>query len=412
MRISVITSGSEGDTRPLASLCRGLLDRDHQVKLFADDSTLTLPRTLDVPCEALQGNVKSIVPIGDPQQKLQFRDLLRIGKDLKAFIADNSTAWLRAVSEHAARSDAILFSSLALSVGIILREELGKTGVQLAFQPGMSPTREFPVLDLAPWQLPGWLNLWTHRLMRRQMWSLFDAGACRARREVFGTTVTGRPVIDFPVLYGVSRELVAQPADWPADHLICGHWCSRASGWKPPQELLDFIGDEPPMYIGFGSASGFVRTPILNALIDAVAGARAVFSPGWSRINRSVLPDNFFIARDVPHEWLFPRVSLAIHHGGAGTTHTAARAGVPQIILPFGSDQFFWAARLAAQGVAPRTSRRAATSARAIARMIAFARQGVTRQRALDLGQAMAREDGVHRTVCEIETLVERGGRR
>jgi UDP:flavonoid glycosyltransferase YjiC (YdhE family) len=121
-----------------------------------------------------------------------------------------------------------------------------------------------------------------------------------------------------------------------------------------------------------------------------------------------VLPPNFFIARDVPHEWLFPRVSLAIHHGGAGTTHTAARAGIPQVILPFGSDQFFWASRVAARGVAPKVSRSEAKNCTIIGKMIAFAQLDSTRQKAKDLGKAMASENGVQTTVREIQRLVGR----
>lgn len=359
-----------------------------------------------MPCEALEGHIKSIVPIADPRQKLRFSELLRIGKDMKAFIANHSTSWLRAVREHAGRSDAILFSSLALGIGLALREELQKPAVGLLFQP-IAPTREFGSTALPPMKLPGWLNLWTYKLQQLQMRSLFDASGRRARLEVFGTRITKRTVFDFPVLYCISKELVAQPADWPADHIICGHWYSPMTDWQPPRELLDFIGDEPPIYAGFGSPSAFVRAKALQVLIDAVAGRRVVFSPGWSHIDRSVLPDNFFIARDVPHEWLFPRVSLAIHHGGAGTTHTAALAGAPQVILPFGADQPFWAARVAAKGAAPKSSRKAAMNAERLAEMIAFAQLDSTRQKANDLGQAMAREDGVGKAVRELEALVE-----
>jgi vancomycin aglycone glucosyltransferase len=34
-----------------------------------------------------------------------------------------------------------------------------------------------------------------------------------------------------------------------------------------------------------------------------------------------------------------------VHHGGAGTTAAAARAGVPQLITPMFGDQFYWASR-------------------------------------------------------------------
>jgi hypothetical protein len=135
-------------------------------------------------------------------------------------------------------------------------------------------------------------------------------------RSLFGNSASRAPVYDFPVLYCISKELVSSSADWPADHIICGHWYHPMTDWQPPHDLLDFIGDERLIYAGFGSPSAFARAKVLKALIDAVAGRRVVFSPGWSNIDRAVLPDNFFIALDVPHEWLFPRVSLAIHHGG------------------------------------------------------------------------------------------------
>lgn len=67
MRVSVVTCGSEGDTRSLAALCRGLLDRGHEVRLF--------PRMLEVPCEALQGDVRSLVPAGDLARELRLSDI-------------------------------------------------------------------------------------------------------------------------------------------------------------------------------------------------------------------------------------------------------------------------------------------------------------------------------------------------
>jgi sterol 3beta-glucosyltransferase len=409
LRFSVVTVGSEGDTRPLAALCRGLLDRGHEVKLFADGATLGTPRALGVPSEPLQGDIKSILPIGDPRKKFRVSEALRVGKNLKGFIANNSASWLRTVGGHAARSDAILFSSLALGIGLTLREELRKPAVGLMFQP-FAPTRAFCSPGMAPIKLPGWVSLWTHKLMHRQLWALLAESASMARLDVFGTEATMRLAYDFPVLCGISNELVARPADWPEGQVICGHWCNQVVDWQPPHDLVDFIGDDRPFYAGFGSPSAFVRAEALNALIDAVAGRRVVFSPGWSNIDRSVLPDNFFIARDVPHEWLFPRVSLAIHHGGAGTTHTAARAGVPQVILPFGSDQFFWAARVAARGAAPKASSSGAKNWAALSEMIKFALLGSTQQKAKDLGQAVAREDGVRMAVGEIEALVIRAG--
>src|SRR5262249_17818706 len=46
------------------------------------------------------------------------------------------------------------------------------------------------------------------------------------------------------------------------------------------------------------------------------------------------------------YDMLFPRVAAVVHHGGAGTTAAAARAGVPQVITPLFGDQFYWAGRI------------------------------------------------------------------
>ena len=53
----------------------------------------------------------------------------------------------------------------------------------------------------------------------------------------------------------------------------------------------------------------------------------------------------------VPHSAVFPRVAAVVHHGGAGTTAAAARAGAPQVILPHLLDQYYWARRVEQLGL-------------------------------------------------------------
>ena len=40
-----------------------------------------------------------------------------------------------------------------------------------------------------------------------------------------------------------------------------------------------------------------------------------------------------------------------MHHGGAGTTTTATRAGAPQVVVPQWADQPYWASRVADLGI-------------------------------------------------------------
>jgi len=100
-----------------------------------------------------------------------------------------------------------------------------------------------------------------------------------------------------------------------------------------------------------------------------------------------------------------------IHHCGAGTSHTVARAGVPSIPLPVGADQLFWAGRLAAAGVAPKYMRGTRIETQRLSRMIEFAEQDTVRQRAKALGALMSEEDGVRSAVEAIEVRVASTGR-
>ena len=45
----VATYGTEGDARPLAALCRGLMDAGHEALLLADEATLGSAQALGVP---------------------------------------------------------------------------------------------------------------------------------------------------------------------------------------------------------------------------------------------------------------------------------------------------------------------------------------------------------------------------
>ena len=62
-------------------------------------------------------------------------------------------------------------------------------------------------------------------------------------------------------------------------------------------------------------------------------------------------PPECFLLDKVPHDWLFPRIDAALHHGGAGTTGASLRAGIPTLIKPWFGDQFFWASRVQNLGV-------------------------------------------------------------
>ena len=90
---------------------------------------------------------------------------------------------------------------------------------------------------------------------------------------------------------------------------------------------------------------------------------------------------------EVNQQALFRRVAAVVHHGGAGTTHAAARAGAPQLIIPQHYDQYYWAKRVEELGIgtahassAPTTESLTAALARVIDPAVAGRARSVARQ--------------------------------
>jgi sterol 3beta-glucosyltransferase len=407
MKFLAVTYGTEGDTRPMAALCHALRAAGHDVQLLADRSTLHSAHKLGVPAAALSGDIQAALQSETGLAKLvrggsRFNDT---AKALAQLATENSEAWMRTTLEAGAGCDAILFGGLTAFVGLSAAERLGARAIGTGLIP-ITPTRDFASPFLPPHLLPRWLNRFSHHFVNQAIWRAFRATTNAARTRVAQLPPRRTLWADHPMLYGVSPNLLPRPADWPANALVCGQWqITAASDWTPPPSLAAFLaaGDKP-IYVGFGSMAGFDHARFLHEIVTAIGGRRALFYPGWSGVDATSLPANFHILDDTPHDWLFPRTSLVIHHGGAGTSHSAARAGVPSIVVPFAGDQFFWADRLQRAGVAPAALRVQKLTAAALGKAIAAAE--TMRVRADALGAAMAKEDGLAVALAAIERLM------
>jgi UDP:flavonoid glycosyltransferase YjiC (YdhE family) len=92
-------------------------------------------------------------------------------------------------------------------------------------------------------------------------------------------------------------------------------------------------------------------------------------------------------------------MSAAVHHGGAGTTAAAVRAGIPSVIVPFFGDQPFWAHCLHRNGIAPPALDRKSLTAGALASAITATQQAAMVKAAAALGRAVRAEDGIGEAV-------------
>lgn len=409
MKFVAVTYGTEGDTRPMALLCRALMDAGHSAHLLADATTLGYAAGLGVPATALAGDIRTVLQ-QDTTLAAAGSGFRNTASAFARMATANSEAWLRATMAAGDGCDAVVLGGLAGFVGLSAAEALGIPAIGTGQIP-ITPTRAFASPFLRPGTVPRWLNRMSHRLVNAAIWRVFKTSVNAARTAVCGLAPRRRVWTEHPMLYGVSPSLVPQPADWPPGARICGHWLAPATEWSPPPALGEFLaGGEPPIYLGFGSMGALGGAPLIREALRALRGRRALFYPGWGGVAAGDLPANVHLLEEAPHGWLFPRVALAIHHGGAGTAHAAIRAGVPSAVVPFAGDQPFWADRLRKAGVAPAPVPARGLRAEGLAGAIDEAERDGPRANAAALAGAVAGEDGLKVAATAIEQLARGGG--
>src|SRR6266404_866892 len=222
------------------------MDIGHDVKLFAEQSSVHIAHAHGIAVAPLAGDIKATLPLDNPAQELSTRELIRIVKRGLRGVNDNIPSWMSTITAHARTADAILYAGFACPPAQAIAQELEKPAIELWLQP-TTPTREFGSSALPPWRLPGWLNRFSYRASPEAMIRrLYGKSTEAARGNLFGNARRARTNPEFPILYGFSRHIVARPRDWPNSHRICGHWSLPTGDWRAPGELLEFLSGGPP----------------------------------------------------------------------------------------------------------------------------------------------------------------------
>jgi UDP:flavonoid glycosyltransferase YjiC (YdhE family) len=118
------------------------------------------------------------------------------------------------------------------------------------------------------------------------------------------------------------------------------------------QSFMDFVNkdDRKTLFFTLGSCNERKRDRVAEFLeeICLTNNYKLVIGCGWWKVGmRLDKRENLFLLdKAVPHRLIFPHCDAVIHHGGSGTTHSASRAGKPQLVAPLILDQFYWAYRV------------------------------------------------------------------
>jgi len=313
-------------------------------------------------------------------------------------------------------AECILYPPLGMS-GFHIAERFGVPSVLASLVP-LSATGSFPAIGAPHLPLGRIYNRLTYLIADQMGWQPFRKLVNRWRSDVlrlppapFSGPMRRVERLRRPILYGFSPSVVPRPDDWGGHVHVTGYWfAERDAAYQPPDELVRFLdAGPPPVYVGFGSMTDRDPVRVAQTVLDALehARCRAVVLSGWAGLPGVTDRPGVQFIDNVPHEWLFPKMAAVVHHGGAGTTHFGLRAGVPTVVVPFFTDQPFWAGRVSDLGVGPRAiPRRELTVARFAAALRRAADDPGIRSRAAALGSAIRAEHGVSRAVEVMDSLL------
>lgn len=346
MQVLLSSIGSRGDVQPIVALGLELQALGHRARLCVAPNFKEWIESYGLECTPIGPDLKKMTGGTVPG-----KPVLPFSKEQLQGLADGMVRGQFQVIGEAARDCDLIVGAGALQIATrSIAEAQNIPYIFAAYCPAVLPSSKYP-----PPKMNGHYSFSLSEAENEHLWKEDEesfhkfAAVLNEERAKAGqgpvTNVQGYMFTDRP-------WLAADPVLGPAFPLT-GMEVVQTGAWMIseetplPDEVEEFLADgEPPIYLGFGSMRASDQTG--HILIEAARalGRRSILSQGWAGLTPEDAKDDCLSIGDVNHARLFPRMAAIVHHGGAGTTQTAARAGVPQVIVPHNYDQFYWAHRI------------------------------------------------------------------
>jgi UDP:flavonoid glycosyltransferase YjiC (YdhE family) len=407
MNILLTTRGSQGDIYPYLLLASGLEKRGHNV-------TLSLPRLFEK--EAKSMGVHYVLQAFD-----DIEDMLKEKPSTK-----NLLDWTTRVIDSQFRElipllhdhDILVAANTEFAAGSVA-EYCGKPLIRTAYGPFI-PGRVIPP-PVFPWPKP-------HPVFRPAfLWKLLNIGlnlmvkkTLNRNRDALGMP----PIVDQAehapanadnyLMY--SRYLGNTDPAWKYQWEIGGYCFNDffPGDKKKYDEFVAFIKKDqrPVLFFTLGSCNTKKRDKFVTMLFDICKGHdyRLVVGSGWWEVGAHLpVSENLFLLDCViSHSLVFPFCTAIVHHGGAGTTHSAGRAGKPQMVVPLVIDQFYWGGRVKDLGIGPGSVKISGISKKYLERNIVdLMTNPAYKKNAALLGEQIRSEQGLEAICDHIESYGE-----
>jgi len=409
MNITILTYGSRGDVQPFLPLSLGLMSRGHKVILAAPSRFKKLVEEHGINFFPLAGDPEELSRrLNDAGYNFikQVRELMTHAVAIGADVMRQT--------EDACKDADLIIHTFTHAVGAhTLAREKNIPDVYVDFFPMFVPTGDYPNISLPNFGSRAY-NRFTHIASAQISWITSQLGfeqirrrAGLPKRKLYFPFKDSPPRPRTPILCAWSPSLIPPSSDWHSRVHVTGYYfLPLGDSYVSPTELREFLeAGKPPVCISFGSMVNKNAEKIDAIIRESLKQTdnRGIILSGWGSAKRESTNDLLYL-ESAPHDWLLPQCKMVVHHGGAGTTSAALRAGIPQIVVPFMADQPFWGSRVHAIGVAPKPIPVNQLSVEKMVSAMTEAESKVVLERAQATGQAIRGEDGVGNAVGLIES--------
>jgi sterol 3beta-glucosyltransferase len=397
MRILLVTAGSRGDVEPFLAFARHATAAGHSARVVIPDNSGADASDLDA--VSLGVDYSALIEQQGVSARAALRSLRTVVRPIMRSVILNS---VRIALEW--RPDVIVYHPKILSAPLAA-DYLGIPHVVVEIVPVLSPTSQFAAAGTTTANL-GPLNRLTYRAAAASAVMFRDELA--EARALLGCPARSRTSPPTASLIPISPALLPRPHDWNDNVHLTGAWVDRTAVTRLDPALAAFLDGGDFVYAGFGSMASGDPVERGRMIVDAARqhGTRLLVATGLGGVTipKSLISDDILVTTTVDHSSVLPQATAAIHHGGIGTVHAAARAGTTSVIVPFIADQPFWGAQLHRAGISPAPIPARSLSVTRLS--AALAQVGDYADRTRDVATAMSTENGLGTALAVVEEQV------
>jgi vancomycin aglycone glucosyltransferase len=353
MKVSLCAIGSWGDVAPFISLGRALLDRGSDVVLAAPPEFAAAVAMAGLDFQAIAPACRSVVEAASATTDASLSTLPLLLRATRVLTEETFLA----LPDIAMGSRILVGTGIAYAIPHVA-EALGITYRAVSACPRWYPSVHHPPASDRAYSRSKIINSAAWKITKLTTDLALDGTVNRWRRHhglMHANNLYGRMMgLPGQRVLAADAELAPLPPDVEGTRRVNAIQAFQENSL--PKNVEDFLtsGDRP-IFVGFGSMCATAADRLLDLVVKSASElhCRIIVPNTWLETRGGSLPKDFLAVGHIAHCRLFPHLAAIVHHGGAGTTTAAARAGLPQVVIPHVMDQHYWGRRVYELGIGP-----------------------------------------------------------